>query len=500
MESPLVPENESGSSHYGYGWAIFESETGGKIVTHNGSNGIYFADLIRFKEKDVVIIVLSNAIPGYRSQNIAWEISRMIPNPDYRPSPIQKNIYELIYDFMGSYDPEQASQLPEFLEKHMATKSLDRTILNRLGLALLEKEDQPDWGLEWLQLNVELFPEDGNLWDSLGEAYFRYNQKEKALHSFKQALIYGEVAENCYWCNNSQKKVDLIIDYNSSPLSLLSHEVPGDSAIVFAKDIISTDAFEFAITFSPEMDELFFTRRKPDSDNQIYTSKLINEIWTTPQLAFFTPDEGWDFEPHINPAGDKLYFGSVRPHPDTLYPGGLYQWVSERTSEGWSQPIPLEAPFDNRFVMYLTSSATGNLYFTSMEEDAKMEDGGIYYSKAEGENYKEVSRMGNAINFQGKWIAHPYIAPDESYIIYDGEVESGYGENDLFISFNIDGNWSEAYNMGPEVNTTQTEMCASVSPDGKYLFFHRGDDDSGDIYWIDFVSLKERILRNNNGN
>jgi len=34
-----------------------------------------------------------------------------------------------------------------------------------------------------------------------------------------------------------------------------------------------------------------------------------------------------------------------------------------------------------------------------MEEDAKMEDGGIYYSRAEGEDYKEVSRMGNAINF-----------------------------------------------------------------------------------------------------
>lgn len=284
-------------------------------------------------------------------------------------------------------------------------------------------------------------------------------------------------------------------DRTVSPLHLLGNQIPTDSALVFSEGLISTDAFEFAITFSPDMEELFFTRRKPDADNEIFTSKLIDGNWSTPQIAFFTPDEGWDFEPHINPDGNRLYFGSVRPHPDTLFPGGLYQWVSEKTNSGWSKPEPLEAPFDNRFVMYLTSSSNGNLYFTSMEENAKMEDGGIYYSKTKGEDYNEVSRLGNAINFPGKWIAHPYIAPDESFIIYDGEQDSGYGESDLYISFNIDGVWSKAQNLGSSVNTDQTEMCPSVSPDGRYLFFHRGDDETGDIYWIDFISIKERLLK-----
>lgn len=210
METPFVAENESGSSHYGYGWAIFDSETGGKIVTHNGSNGIYFADFIRVKEEELVVIVLSNSILGNSSQNVAWEIKRMFFNPDYKPLPVQKNIYELIYDFMRTHKPDQAEQLPEFLKQHMVSESLDRAILNRLGFALLEKEDQPAWGLEWLKLNVELFPEDGNLWDSLGEAYFKYNQNEQALNSFKKALSYGESADRCYWCENSSEKIELI--------------------------------------------------------------------------------------------------------------------------------------------------------------------------------------------------------------------------------------------------------------------------------------------------
>ena len=61
--------------------------------------------------------------------------------------------------------------------------------------------------------------------------------------------------------------------------------------------------------------------------------------------------------------------------------------------------------------------------------------------------------MGNKINVSGKYIAHPCISPDESYIIYDVEVTSGYGDNDLYISFNKNGNWTEAINLGPQVNT-----------------------------------------------
>ena len=107
--------------------------------------------------------------------------------------------------------------------------------------------------------------------------------------------------------------------------------------------------------------------------------------------------------------------------------------------------------------------------------------------------------MGKEIN-TGTMIAHPYIAPDESYIIFDGKRSSGYGDCDLYISFQKNGTWTEAYNLGPEINTEMCEMTASVSPDGTYLFFHRGGDDKGDIYWVEFRYIKEKLLRNSNSN
>ncbi len=121
METAYVPENDEESSFYGYGWAIFNSSANTKIVTHNGSNGIYFADFIRFVEDDIVIIVLSNVILNQQSENAAWEIASMLNDGNYQPQPIPKNTYELVFDFMRANSPEQANQLPQFIKEKTGT-------------------------------------------------------------------------------------------------------------------------------------------------------------------------------------------------------------------------------------------------------------------------------------------------------------------------------------------------------------------------------------------
>lgn len=281
-----------------------------------------------------------------------------------------------------------------------------------------------------------------------------------------------------------------------SNLMLLDANNPINTPLIFGEGIISTDSYEFAITFSPNMDELYFTRRKLGEDNKIYTMKLVDGQWSNPKPAFFTTTKGWDFEPHINPQGDKLYFGSTRPLNDTIKSTGLHQWYSKKTQNGWSNPVPLERPFiEKSIIMYLTSSRNENLYFTTGEKGDKPEDWVIYKSIKEDEQYKSIDRMPNEINSPGKWIAHSFIAPDESYMIYDFKSESGYGESDLYISFNKNGKWTKPYNLGPKINTDHTEMAASVSPDGKYLFFHRGNENEGNIYWVAFEPIKEEIQK-----
>ena len=211
METAYVPENEDKTSYYGYGWAIFNSSENTKIVAHNGSNGIYFADFVRYMEEDVVVIVLSNVVLNQKSENAAWRIASMVLDDAYLTQPIPKSTFELVFDFIRANPPEKADQLPQYIKTQTGSSLNDRAVLNRIGNKQVLQKATTDWGLALLKLNVNLFADDGNLWDSLGEAYYLTNDKDNAIKSFKKAIAL-KPGTNCYWCENSTKRLQGLLD------------------------------------------------------------------------------------------------------------------------------------------------------------------------------------------------------------------------------------------------------------------------------------------------
>ena len=113
-------------------------------------------------------------------------------------------------------------------------------------------------------------------------------------------------------------------------------------------------------------------------------------------------------------------------------------------------------------------SNKGNIYFYARVGN----QGDIFMSE-----YKD-GKYGGAIKVEAPisteyWENDPYIAPDESYLIFQTDRPGTFGEGDLFISYRLkNGKWSEPRNMGKGVNTKESgEGCPMVSPDGKYMFF-----------------------------
>ena len=61
--TPYVAEDPEGTSHYGYGWAIFTTPRKTRLVAHNGGNMVFAADFRRYVDEGVVIYAASNAEP-----------------------------------------------------------------------------------------------------------------------------------------------------------------------------------------------------------------------------------------------------------------------------------------------------------------------------------------------------------------------------------------------------------------------------------------------------
>ena len=81
-----VNEGPDGRSQYAYGWAVMRSSRGTRIVTHNGGNGIFVAEWIRFLDDSVTIFVASTnaamtASPAVRT------VSRIVFGQPYELPP-----------------------------------------------------------------------------------------------------------------------------------------------------------------------------------------------------------------------------------------------------------------------------------------------------------------------------------------------------------------------------------------------------------------------------
>lgn len=72
------------------------------------------------------------------------------------------------------------------------------------------------------------------------------------------------------------------------------------------------------------------------------------------------------------------------------------------------------------------------------------------------------------------------IAPDESYLVFARRI-GRTRDSALMVSHrNPDGSWGEPR----AVDLGMTAGAATVSPDGRFLFFSGGKPPAGDIYWV----------------
>lgn len=242
----------------------------------------------------------------------------------------------------------------------------------------------------------------------------------------------------------------------------LGQELPGTTPKPYASGIVSTEKYlESGFAFLPDMTEICFTRKGGKYKKPTFmVMQYKNHRWSKK---------------------------SIVPSNVASYKKRFIPTVAEMRKYDVFKDIPITG---------FTKSAKGTYYFYYIDFE-KNGEGYMSYSRLINGTYETPIKMSKAIN-TGKYIAHPYIAPDESYLIWDVEME-GKNTPDIYISFRQkDGSWAKGINVGRRINTSRYEQYGKVTPDGKYFYYFKGDvkqkDDGsryvvGGPYWVSIKNI-----------
>jgi hypothetical protein len=263
----------------------------------------------------------------------------------------------------------------------------------------------------------------------------------------------------------------------------LGQTPPGDSAIVFAPGIISLpNRKEPCITFSPDGKSAYFYIEFWPNPGTPYTmfTEYKNGNWTTPENASFTKNRKTG-EPFFAFNGSRIYLNATNAVKQV---GSIDLSYVEKVDSNWSEPKSLGSP----------PNSTADQYHSCVVADSS-----IYFSASGGEICRSQYKNGayqkrvilpspiNYTNTTQAW-GDPYVAPDESYLIFHSTRKGGFGGLDIYISYKkADGTWTNPKNLGNKINTSLGEMSGDVTPDGKYMTFGRNDD----IYWVSTSFIEE---------
>jgi hypothetical protein len=258
----------------------------------------------------------------------------------------------------------------------------------------------------------------------------------------------------------------------------LGQKPPGRTPEIFAPGIISIKNHrDYGCTFSPDGKWFFYTRGTIGKNKQsIMFCKLEESGWTAPIYAF----NSWKYsqgEPNFSPNGNQLLFARLKKMENGEWIPFIH--ISEKCGSSWKEPYELMEG------LFITMAANKTLYFTYVLNG--MDSADIVRSRYQEGEYGEPEFLSMVINTKYNEF-HPFIAPDEGLLIFDSNRPGGYGKYDIYISFRKnDGTWCKPINLGAEINTAGYEGVASLSPDGRFLFFNRNED----IYWVDAKIIEE---------
>ncbi len=263
------------------------------------------------------------------------------------------------------------------------------------------------------------------------------------------------------------------------------------------KGEVNTSLNEFGISLSEDGSTLYYySKRKNSNYSDLYKSVKKENLWSAGVEVSDLNSPFDDQSPYIIGSEKAILFssnrdGSIEFRLATGKIGVSRDLYFSNFQEGaWSYPVRLPEEVNTPSIEE-NPFLYGNFLFFTRYPFGKVSESDIYLSQYKEGAWSKAIRLPKPINTEQAEIAAT-ISRDGKYLYFSSNRSGGYGGLDLYKSeIRPDGTFSSPENLGPVINSKGDEVFFTETPDGKNAYFCRLVNEGGNYDIYEFSSATE---------
>ncbi|MBG8552616.1 PD40 domain-containing protein [Hymenobacter sp. BT594] len=341
------------------------------------------------------------------------------------------------------------------------------------------------------QFGIENFYRDTNLLWRLGQLCERANQAEKAKAYYRLALKHHRQdirKVQLYYDSLEQKETDLyvplkeyyaLVEYRKNIATFR----PPKGVYTTMGSAINSDAPDYGPAITADADLLIFSSKRKVRglysvvDEDLYLSRREGEYWS-------------DAEPLPKPINSQYNEGSACLSKDgkTIFfarcecmecNGNCDLYTATLGANGeWSVPVSLGPQVNSKsWDSQPTLSPGGDTLYFASDRLGGFGMADIWYTrKLKNGQWSAAENMGPIVNTRESEVS-PFYHPLYHVLYFSSRGQLlNFGDFDIYKTYRVRGRWQEPKNIGPLVNGKGSEYYFTIDGDSKNLYYARSEE------------------------
>ena len=197
-------------------------------------------------------------------------------------------------------------------------------------------------------------------------------------------------------------------------------------------------------------------------------STIKNYLFNPQNMGDSINSTALEYLPSLTVDGNKMIFNRRINGDEDFYESNKIKGV-------WQNAKPLAGKLNTNFNEGAQNiSQDGEwLIFTGCNYPEGLGSCDLYISyKNKNGEWSEAENMGRNINTDA-WESAPSLSPDKRDLYFSSTRPGGFGGSDIWVSHRTEnGRWQKPENLGPTINTSGDDGCPFIHADNQTLYFN----------------------------